>query len=233
MVWLHSGSRPPTTLADLIAGVGGDPFAVAAVGPRMFNLKSTRKTPDDAPPPSPADAAPTDTISPDTEPAVARDAAASESSEARRRGTIAAARRTLSFGQIVGELMRSPLYKHYTLADLEWLVVPAVMTGQFAIGQTSAKKGGPRSPAAVALWASVSAEVDARLTANPQEALRLRPDEWRSGDILWLVAAAGDPRILPKFLQKLGETTFKDRPVKVRRRKPSGATTIGGLPKKS
>src|SRR5262245_50445235 len=77
------------------------------------------------------------------------------SEQARRQGA-AALRNSLAFTQIIGVLMRSDHYKHYALADLEWLVVPPMLAGQFRIGEAKAKTGAG-IPVAVVLWASVSA----------------------------------------------------------------------------
>jgi hemolysin-activating ACP:hemolysin acyltransferase len=147
------------------------------------------------------------------------------SEEAQRRAAIAI-RQSLAFAQIVSVLMRSPRYKHYTLSDLEWLVLPPLLTGQFSVAEASTKQGGPRVPVAVALWASVSAEVDKRLSENLAAPIRLRPDEWRSGDILWLVDAVGDARVVPQLLKPLSETVFKGRQVKVRRRGEDGKAAV-------
>lgn len=38
-----------------------------------------------------------------------------------------------AFVRIVGILMRTPPYKHFTLVDLEWMIVPSVLLGQFAM----------------------------------------------------------------------------------------------------
>jgi hemolysin-activating ACP:hemolysin acyltransferase len=135
------------------------------------------------------------------------------SEEAQRRAAIAI-RQSLAFAQIISVLMRSPHYKHYTLGDLEWLVLPPLLTGQFSIAEAGAKEGGPKFPVAVVLWASVSAEVDKRLSENLAARIRLRPDEWRSGDILWLVDALGDGRIVTPLLKRLGESVWKGREVK-------------------
>jgi hemolysin-activating ACP:hemolysin acyltransferase len=137
------------------------------------------------------------------------------SEDAQRRAAIAI-RQSLAFAQIVSVLMRSPHYKHYTLSDLEWLVLPPLLTGQFSVAEASAKEGGPRFPVAVALWASVSAEVDKRLSENLSTPIRLRPDEWKSGDTLWLVDAIGDGRIVGPLLKQLGEGLWKGRDVKMR-----------------
>ena len=39
--------------------------------------------------------------------------------------------------------------------------------------------------------------------AEPNCALLLAPEEWRSGDILWLINAVGDPKIMPQLMQQL------------------------------
>jgi cytolysin-activating lysine-acyltransferase len=141
--------------------------------------------------------------------------------EAQRRAAI---RQSLAFAQIISVLMCSPHYQHYTLGDLEWLVLPPLLTGQFSVAEARLNEGGPRFPAAVALWASVSADVDKRLSENQTVPIRLRPDEWKSGDILWLVDAIGDGRVVPALLKQLGEGAWRGRDVKTRVRKKSGQT---------
>src|SRR5215475_3236706 len=133
-----------------------------------------------------------------------------------QRQALSSMRQSLAFAQIVSVLMRSPRYRHYTLGDLEWLVIPPLLTGQFTVANASLKQNGVAIPVAIALWASVSAEVDKKLSANLHLPIRLRPDEWRSGDVLWLIDAVGDPRVVPQLLKKLVETTFKGREVKIR-----------------
>ena len=132
-----------------------------------------------------------------------------------RQQALAALRNSLSFTQIIGVLMRSEHYKHYTLGDLEWLVVPPMLAGQYRIGEAKPKTGGT-IPVAVVLWARVSADVDKRLEQIGRAPIRLRPDEWTSGDILWLVHAAGEPRFVRHVLKQLSETAFKGREVKFR-----------------
>jgi hemolysin-activating ACP:hemolysin acyltransferase len=115
------------------------------------------------------------------------------SDDVQRRAAVAL-RRSVAFAQIVTVLMRSPLHKHLALTDLEWLVFPPLLTGQFSVAEVKSKDGKTSLPAAVALWARVSADVDKRLSENLNAPIRLRPDEWRSGEILWLVEAIGDAR---------------------------------------
>src|SRR5215470_6954575 len=146
-----------------------------------------------------------------------------------QRLAVSAIRQSVAFAQIVSVLMRSPRYRHYTLGDLEWLVVPALATGQWRVVGAQSKQNGVSIPVAVALWAMVSAEVDKKLSENLHVPIRLRPDEWKSGDILWLVDAVGDPRAVPQVLKQLLETSFKGREAKVRAAGEDGKITVRRL----
>ena len=121
-----------------------------------------------------------------------------------------------SFGEIVGLLMRSPQYKSMPLASLEELVVPAITSGQFVIAEAQAKKSGLITHVAAILWASVSEEIDRRLSDNGGEPVKLAPKDWKSGDIPWLIIAAGDQRLIKALAQRIQETTLKGRPLKFR-----------------
>jgi cytolysin-activating lysine-acyltransferase len=57
--------------------------------------------------------------------------------------------------------------------------------------------------------------------------LRLQPDEWRSGDIPWLVELVADAPTQQALLKHLGETVFKGRGIKMRVRDAEGKTQIG------
>jgi len=172
----------------------------------------------DPSPPAPAEASP-----------ATGDAAGTASSEEARRRAAAAVRHSLAFAQIVSILMHSPRYRHYTLGDLEWLVLPPLLTGQCSVAEAKSKENGVSVPVAVALWASVSAEVDSRLSENLTTPIRLRPDEWRSGDILWLIDAVGDRRVVPGLLKQLADTTLKGREIKVRGRGEGGKVEVKNL----
>jgi hemolysin-activating ACP:hemolysin acyltransferase len=153
------------------------------------------------------------------------DAAKPQSPEETRRAS-AAARQATAFAQIVALLMRSPAHKHHTLADLEWLVFPPLLSGQFAVAEARNKDGQAVGPAAALLWASVSPEVDRRLSANLNAPIRLSASEWKSGDILWLVDAVGDARVVEAILKGLSEKTFKGRAVKMRSRGKDNKVTV-------
>jgi hemolysin-activating ACP:hemolysin acyltransferase len=151
-----------------------------------------------------------------------------ENNDAQRRTAIAL-RRSAALAQIITVLMRSSQHKHLALADLEWLVFPPLLTGQFSVAQLNSKDGKTSVPAAVVLWASVSPEVDKRLSESLNSPVRLRPDEWKSGDILWLIEAVGDSRVLPSLLKQLSEVAFKGKDVKVPARGDQGKVTVQSL----
>jgi len=151
------------------------------------------------------------------------------SQEERQRRAAHAIRQSLAFAQIVSLLMQSPLYRHYAIADLEWLVIPPLASGMFALAEAKAQADGPGFPVAAVLWASVSEDVDRRLSENVTAPIRLRPDEWRSGERMWVIAAIGDPRVTQGLLQQLRTTAFKDRDVKVRQAGDGGKLEVRTL----
>jgi hemolysin-activating ACP:hemolysin acyltransferase len=148
-------------------------------------------------------------------------------SKARRQ---AAMHNSMALTQIIGVLMRSQHFRQYTLGDLEWLVIPPVMAGQYRIGEVKTKTEGATLPVAVLLWAKVSPEVDQRLAQSDSPTLRLRPEDWTSGDILWLTHAAGEPRFVRHLLKQISETAFKGLAVKTRARGEDGKVVVQLLP---
>jgi cytolysin-activating lysine-acyltransferase len=140
-----------------------------------------------------------------------------------------------TFAQVVAILMRDPSFRNLKLADLEWLVLPPIMAGQVKLGHAQSQpggtdqKGGIFVPVAVALWACVSPDIDKALSEHLDKQVRLRPTDWATGDNIWLMAAAGDPRVMPQFLKQLQETEFKEREVKSRVRGTDGKVVIKRL----
>jgi cytolysin-activating lysine-acyltransferase len=150
------------------------------------------------------------------------------------------ARFAQSFAQIVAVLMRDRNFRNVRLADLEWLVLPPIMAGQFRLaqapsplGRDKGKEGGAEGgvlvPVAVALWARVSASIDKGLSENLDKAVRLKAGDWASGDNVWLMAVAGDQRAMPTFLKQLAETEFKGQRVKMRLRDADNKVVVKTL----
>jgi cytolysin-activating lysine-acyltransferase len=113
-------------------------------------------------------------------------------------------------GEIVGLLTQSGAHRHPFLADLEWLVGPPLALRQFRIFRDDKK------PLAVALWASVSDEVEKELIAGRT---RLKPNEWKSGESLWLIdliAPGISDGVQGKLVAELVQRVFLDRGLKLR-----------------
>lgn len=91
-----------------------------------------------------------------------------------------AAGKTVSemLGEITWLLTQSPIHKQLFVGDLEWFCIPPIMHRTFRMFY------GPQAPAAVIMFARVSADTDARLAAG---GYKLRSDEWIGGDIPWLI----------------------------------------------
>jgi hemolysin-activating ACP:hemolysin acyltransferase len=94
--------------------------------------------------------------------------------------------------------------------------------------------GGVSVPAAVALWARVSSEIDKALSESLDKPARLRPNQWAWGDYVRLLAVAGDGRAVGHFRKQLvrkqlAEGVFKSRHVKMRLRGHDGRTIVKAL----
>lgn len=94
-----------------------------------------------------------------------------------------------SFGKVVMAMMMLPRYRNQTLGDLQHLVLEPLIRDRVAI----AYPGGEdplADVAGMALWASVSEEVDAKIRDQIGAGtfpLRLKAEDWTSGDINWLI----------------------------------------------
>ena len=99
---------------------------------------------------------------------------------------VAAAPPTVShvLGEICWLMSQSRYHRHFSLGDLEWMIMPAVLAEQFRVFRS--EQG---LPLGVALWAYLSAETEARFIDQVESGAgaRLKPEDWQSGDRLWLV----------------------------------------------
>jgi hemolysin-activating ACP:hemolysin acyltransferase len=88
-------------------------------------------------------------------------------------------------------MMATPRYRNQTLADLQFLVLDPLVRDRIAIAyQGDREKNELADVAGFAIWASVSAEVDQRIREQIRAGafpVRLRPGDWASGDINWLL----------------------------------------------
>lgn len=90
------------------------------------------------------------------------------------------------FGEVAWLLARSPLHRDMPMKNLEQWAAPPIVLKQYRLYRREGR------PVAFFTWAYLSPAVQDRYVLDPQT---LQPDEWKSGDRLWLtdfVAPFGD-----------------------------------------
>jgi len=110
-------------------------------------------------------------------------------------------------------LSQSPNHKYMFIADMEWYLMPPFRLRQIKIFH---KDG---APVAYACWAKVSDEVDARLRDG---SIKLRPEEWNSGENLWLVDLVAPFGGTEFVINELKEKVFKGQKVMTWQPAPDG-----------
>lgn len=96
-----------------------------------------------------------------------------------------------SFGKVALSMMSLPRYRHQTLADLQHLILDPLIRDRIAIAYPGGSDANSSDDiAGVAIWASVTEEGDAKIREQIKARtwpIRLKADEWNSGDITWLI----------------------------------------------
>lgn len=133
----------------------------------------------------------------------------------------------ISVGQIVLTIMNLPRYRHQTLADLNHLLINPLLRDRLAIahrsvtGDDGSTKVDEENVAGIAIWASVSEQVDAKITEQVKAGVfpvRLGADDWASGEQVWLLDVIAADRqaataVLTNFRQVAGEKQIKIHPI--------------------
>jgi cytolysin-activating lysine-acyltransferase len=109
-------------------------------------------------------------------------------------------------GEITWLMSQSPLHKQLFISDLEWLAMTPMMLQQFRLFYDQTK------PVGVVFWASVSEEVEARLAAGNA---RMRPQDWKSGDRLWVVEVIAPFGKGEEMVRDLKERVFGEKEMKM------------------
>lgn len=121
-------------------------------------------------------------------------------------------------GEITWLLTQSAIHKNMFIGDLEWFVMPAILTEQFRIWN------GPNgTPAAFVTYAFVSPETDERLMAG---AHKLAPQEWQGGDILWLMELVAPFGGIDEIVMDLISNAFPDQEFKFHMATPDGQRVV-------
>ncbi|MBI4967808.1 MAG: toxin-activating lysine-acyltransferase [Rhodospirillales bacterium] len=117
-------------------------------------------------------------------------------------------------GDIAWLMTQSVAHKHLFISDIEWLVMPPILTRQFRLVRQGAQ------PVAYVSWAMLNAKLEARFVAGNT---RLRPADWKSGDRAWIVDIVSPFGPSDQLLTRIKAELFPMQPLRVLRRAPDGS----------
>lgn len=126
-----------------------------------------------------------------------------------------------SFGKVAMSMMVLPRYRHQTLADLQHLILDPLIRDRIAIAQRAGEGLQAQDIAGVAIWASVSDEVDGKIRdqiASGTWPIRLKSEDWNSGTNNWLIDVIAADRkatasVIANFRQVVKEGSLKLHPL--------------------
>lgn len=143
-----------------------------------------------------------------------------------------------TFGKVALAMMATPRYRNLSIGDLSHLVLDPLIRDRIAIAQSANPGPTDTGLAGIAIWASVSEEVDARIREQIKAGvfpIRLKPEEWTGGKINWLLdVIAPSPRlatsVLANFKQVLKEGDLRIHPLVSRLVEPEALKKMGASP---
>ena len=105
-------------------------------------------------------------------------------------------------GEIVWLMARSVNHRYLFISDMEWMVMQPVALAQYRLFYSE------NHPIGVALWANVNEKVEDRLK---QGISRMSPQDWNSGDRIWLIDLIAPFGNISAMLDDLKKNVFKDK----------------------
>ncbi len=120
-------------------------------------------------------------------------------------------------GEIVWLMARSVNHRYFFISDMEWMVMQPIALGQYRLFYSE------NHPVGVALWASVNEDVEKRLKKGIN---KLSPQDWNSGDRLWLIDLISPFGNVETMLDDLKQNMFKDKVFKYIQRNEKGELMI-------
>ena len=147
-----------------------------------------------------------------------------------------------TFGKVALAMMAVPRYRHQSVSDLNHILLEPLMRDRIAIASASSKEGtGAEMLSGIAIWASVSEEVDAKIREQTKAGVfpvRLKPDDWTSGSINWLLdVIAPNQRlttaVIASFRQVIKEGDMRIHPIVTRLVDPEALKKMGAAPIKA
>lgn len=122
-----------------------------------------------------------------------------------------------SIGEVVLAMLNLPRYRNQTLADLMHLVVEPMTRDRIAIAKAGGE-GKVEETAGIAIWASVSDEVDAKIREQIQARVfpvRLKSEDWASGETTWLLDVIAPSQKVATAVLANFKQVVKDKPVRI------------------
>ena len=120
-----------------------------------------------------------------------------------------------TFGNVVAFLVDVPRYRNHSIGDLQFIILEALVRDrvQLVIHSNPASGSDP-AVSAVAIWASVSENVDVKIREQIRAGVfpvRLMPDDWTSGKINWLLdIVSQSPDVAKHVVAGFGQVTKGD-----------------------
>ena len=143
-----------------------------------------------------------------------------------------------TFGQVVLAMTAVPRYRHQTVADLTHLILEPLIRDRVAIAAPKPKNEGdpPGTLAGIAIWAKVSEEVNEKIQEQIKAGsfpIRLKADDWTSGDIIWLLDVIAPSQklstsVLANFRQVVKEGQVRIHPIVAKMVDPELLKKMGG-----
>jgi hemolysin-activating ACP:hemolysin acyltransferase len=122
-----------------------------------------------------------------------------------------------NIGEVAVAMANMPRYRDLRLGDLIHILVEPMLRHRVAIAKASSEG----RTMGVAIWASVSREVDADIRQQVQAGvfpIRLKQEDWNSGDSYWLLdliapTQAAATAVLASFRQVVGDNPVHMHPM--------------------
>lgn len=115
-------------------------------------------------------------------------------------------RRLPAFGPVIMLYLQSAHRRFQFISDLEWLLIPPLMSRQCKLFMKKSY------PFAYVSWAFLDEEAESRLVLNGG---KLRPQDWKSGDNLWLMDIVAPFGGVDKILADIQQNEFPDRSIRI------------------
>ena len=122
-----------------------------------------------------------------------------------------------SIGEVVLAMMNLPRYRYQTLADVMHLVVEPMTRDRIAIARAGGE-GKVEETAGIAIWASVSDVVNAKIREQIQARvvpIRLKAEDWTSGETTWLLDVIAPSQKVATAVLANFKQVVKDKPVRI------------------